>query len=149
MQEHPVVGSYMILTRHSNTPTKGKSSSYVPAVKTYIEIAHRLNLLETAEEYGGKNYKKLSKYKILSNAARSGKGFLFSIKPPPFVKPSTVVIPLDNTELMRELVKALSELRTGNTSMRNLVVPLAQEARRKRILPKYLIHPDEEMWVFA
>ena len=149
-------GSYMVLTRPSNTPTKGKSSSYVPAVKDYIEIANELNLLETAEEHGG-NYKRLSKYKIL-NKARSGKGFLFSIKPPPFLhkklnkknfKPSTVVIPSDKKGLMRALLQALAELRAGNTSMRNLVVPLAQEAKRKRILPVNLLSPDEETWVFA
>ena len=50
---------------------------------------------------------------------------------------------------MRELKKALAELRAGNTSMRNLVVPLAQEARRKRILPDGLLSPDEETWVYA
>lgn len=117
-------------------------------MESYIQIANKLHLLETAEERGGKYYKKFSKFRIL-NKARSGSGFLFSIKPPPFVKPSTVVIPSDNKGLMRELVKALSELRAGNTSMRNLVVPLAQEARRKKILPKYLLEPDEETWVFA
>jgi len=46
-------------------------------------------------------------------------------------------------------VKALAELRAGNTSMRNLVVPLAQEAKRKKILPKNLLSVDEETWVFA
>ena len=66
-----------------------------------------------------------------------------------FFKPSTVVIPSDNKGLMRELKKALAELRAGNTSMRNLVVPLAQEARRKRILPDGLLSPDEETWVYA
>ena len=142
-------GNYMALTRSSNTPSKKKKiSSYVDAVESYIQIANKLHLLETAEERGGKYYKKFSKFRIL-NKARSGSGFLFSIKPPPFVKPSTVVIPSDNKGLMRELVKALSELRAGNTSMRNLVVPLAQEARRKKILPKYLLEPDEETWVFA
>ena len=50
---------------------------------------------------------------------------------------------------MRGLVKALEELRAGNTSMRNLVVPLAQEARRKGILPVNLLSPDEETWVYA
>ena len=50
---------------------------------------------------------------------------------------------------MRALLQALAELRAGNTSMRNLVVPLAQEAKRKNILPKHLLSPDEETWVFA
>ena len=149
-------GNYMSLKRPSNSPSKRKTTtSYVSSVKMYIEIANDLNLLETAERYGGKYYKRLSKYQILKNA-RSGKGFLFSVKPPPFAtgrhtffNPSTVVIPSDNKGLMRELTKALAELRAGNTSMRNLVVPLAQEARRKRILPDYLLSPDEETWVFA
>lgn len=88
-----------------------------------------------------------------SSVTNGGSGFLFSIKPPPFTnkvfKPSTVVIPSDNKGLMRELLKALMELRAGNTSMRNLVVPLAQEARRKGILPPHLLSVDEEIWVFA
>ena len=149
-------GNYMSLKRPSNSPSKRKTvTSYVSSVKDYIEIANDLDLLETAERYGGKYYKRLSKYQILKNA-RSGKGFLFSVKPPPFAadrhsffKPSTVVIPSDNKGLMRELKKALAELRAGNTSMRNLVVPLAQEARRKRILPDGLLSPDEETWVYA
>ena len=151
-------GNFMTLSQRGTTtspkraPTR-KKSQYVPAVKRYIEIANKLNLIETAEERGG-TYKSLSKYKILtSERSAAGSGFLFSIKPPPFIKkgfnPSTVVIPSDNKGLMRELVKALSELRAGNTSMRNLVVPLAQEAKRKRILPIHLLSPDEETWVFA
>jgi len=151
-------GNFMTLSRRDKTtsPKRGptrKKSQYVPAVKRYIEIANKLNLRETAEEQGG-TYKSLSKYKILnSERSAAGSGFLFSIKPPPFIKkvfkPSTVVIPSDNKGLMRKLVKALAELRAGNTSMRNLVVPLAQEAKRKKILPAYLLSPDEETWVFA
>ena len=33
---------------------------------------------------------------------------------------------------MRALLQALAELRAGNTSMRNFVVPLAKEAKQKR-----------------
>ena len=151
-----VPGNYMSLKRPSNSPSKRKdTTSYVSSVKDYIEIANDLDLLETAEMYGERNYKRFSKYHILKNV-RLGKGFLFSVKPPPFAtgrhpffKPSTVVIPSDNKGLMRELKKALAELRAGNTSMRNLVVPLAQEARRKKILPDGLLSPDEETWVYA
>ena len=91
-------------------------------------------------------------------SSAKGSGFLFSVQPPPFmkkksknmtIKPSTVVIPSDRKGLMRALVQALAELRAGNTSMRNLVVALAQEAKRKRILPVNLLSPDEETWVFA
>ena len=60
-----------------------------------------------------------------------------------------MIIPSDNEGLMRELTKGLTELRVENSSMRNLVVPLAQEARRKKILPDFLLSPDEETWVFA
>ena len=38
----------------------------------------------------------------------------------------------------------LAELRAGNNSMRNIVVPLAQEAKRKGILPENLLSADEE-----
>ena len=48
-----------------------------------------------------------------------------------------------------ELNKALAELRAGNTMMRNLVVPLAQEAKRMNILPSDLLLPEEETWIFA
>ena len=86
-----------------------------------------------------------------------GSGFLFSINKPTFIKkkkkkifkPSTVVIPSDNKGLMRALLVALTEFRAGNTSMRNLVVPLAKEAKRKNILPPNLLSPDEETWVYA
>ena len=145
-------GNFVTLSRRGGRRTK---SEYVPAVKRFIEIAQKLNLLETAEEQGG-TYRSLSKYKIIRKAnEQSGSGFLFSIKPPPFIKkgrsfkPSTVVIPSDNKGLMRQLGKALAELRAGNTSMRNLVVPLAQEASRKKILPPHLLTSDEETWVFA
>ena len=106
------------------------------------------------------------KYKIIKDLdPKIGQGFLFSVRPPPFaasaattataaaadkrIKPSTVVIPSDKKGLLRELVKAVAELRAGNTSMRNLVVPLAQEAKRKRILPRNLLSADEKTWVFA
>ena len=82
-----------------------------------------------------------------------GSGFLFSIRPPPFEKrlfhPSTVVIPSDKKGLLRALLQAVTELRAGNTSMQNVVVPLAQEAKRKKILPANLLTSDEMTWVFA
>ena len=82
---------------------------------------------------------------------KTGTGFLFSVQPPPSLlkKASTVVIPSDKKGLLRELYKAVAELRAGNTSMQNLVVPLAQEAKRKRILPKGLLSKKEQNWVFS
>jgi len=65
------------------------------------------------------------------------------------VKSSTVVVPSDKKGLLRALYQAVAELRAGNTSMQNLVVPLAQEAQRKKILPPHLLSPDETNWVFS
>lgn len=109
----------------------------------YRHIAKELDLLENAQTLP--NYKNRAKYKLLT---KKGKGFLFSSRPPPF-HPSTIVIPSDKKGLLRALVKAVAELRAGNTSMQNIVVPLAQEAKRKRILPRKLLSPEEMTWVFA
>ena len=61
----------------------------------------------------------------------------------------TVVIPSDKEGLLRALLQSVAELRAGNESIRNLVVPLAQEAERKNILPKGLLSPEELTWVYA
>ena len=59
---------------------------------------------------------------------------MFSNPPPPFLfHSSTVVIPSDKKGLMRELLQALAELRAGYNSMQNIVVPLAQEAKRNKL----------------
>ena len=65
------------------------------------------------------------------------------------IHPSTVVIPSDKKRLLRDLLKAVAELRAGNTSMQNIVQPLAQEAKRRKILPPHLLSPKEMTWVFA
>ena len=65
------------------------------------------------------------------------------------IKPSTVVIPSDRKGLLRALLQAVAELRAGNDSMRDLVVPLAQEAKRKKILPKNVLSPEEMTWVYT
>ena len=109
----------------------------------YHNIVNELNLIENAKTIT--NYKNRAKYKLLN---RKGKGFLFSTHPPPF-HPSTIVIPSDKKGLLRALIKAVAELRAGNTSMQNIVVPLAQEAKRKKILPRKLLSPEEMTWVFA
>ena len=98
-----------------------------------------------------------AKFKLLQDLERrtkSGSGFLFSVQPPPFskkrrIKSSIVVIPSDKKGLLRALYQALAELRAGNTSMQNLVVPLAQEAKSKKILPQHLLSADEKIWVFS
>ena len=142
---------------------KNKRRQYIPEVIEYVDIVNKLKLVEAVADRS-MVYKNRAKYKIIKDVnEKQGSGFLFSIKPPPFLhkklkkknkkkitfKPSTVVIPSDKKGLMRALLKALAELRAGNTSMRNLVVPLAQEAKRKRLLPVNLLSPDEETWVFA
>ena len=106
----------------------------LPFVQDYIHIANELNLLKS---YKGATTR--AKYKIL----HKGSGFLFSVQPP------TIVLPSDKNGLISELLTALSELRAGNTMMQNLVVPLAQEAERRNILPKDLLSPDEKTWIFA
>ena len=64
--------------------------------------------------------------------------------------PETVVIPSDKKGLLCALVKAMAELKAGNTSMRNLVVPLALEAKRRGILPKeYSNDVDNLNWIYA
>ena len=68
---------------------------------------------------------------------------MFSVQPP------SIVLPSDRVGVLMELNKALAELRAGNTMMRNLVVPLAQEAKRMNILPSDLLLSEEETWIFA
>ena len=101
-----------------------------------------MNLVDFAYAKSGRTFTKRWKYKLLSNLS-TGSGFLFSVQPPPFILPS------DKKGLLRELYKAVAELRAGNTSMQNLVVPLAQEAKRKRILPRNLLTTEEQNWVFT
>ena len=140
---------------------KTLKGNYVPAVKNYVDIVHKLHLVEIAIRNHPRTYKNRSKYKLIESFSTKGTGFLFSVSPPPFldkdiekkkkkiIKPSTVIIPSDKKGLMRALLQALAELRAGNTSMQNFVVPLAKEAKRKKILPPNLLSPDEETWVFA
>ena len=113
------------------------------ALKAYQNIVEQLDLVQNAK--GIRNYKNRAKFKLLS---KKGTGFLFSTQPPPF-HPSTVVIPSDKKGLLRALTKGVAELRAGNTSMQNIVVPLAQEAKRKKILPRKLLSPEEMTWIFA
>ena len=124
-----------------NLVYKDKEGKYLPFVQKYREIAKDLNLTDAI----ARGLKKRTKYKIID---KKGSGFMFTYHPP-LVNPNTVVIPSDNEGLMHALVVALAELRAGNNSMRNILVPLAQEAQRKRILPKDLLTPNETTWVFA
>ena len=98
-------------------------------------------------------FKTRAKYKLLPKV---GRGFLFTTRKPKFLKksqnrvsPSVVVVPSDKRGLLRALKKSVAELRSGNTSMQNVVVPLAQEAKRLKILPPGLLSSKEMTWVFA
>ena len=118
---------------------------YLPFVYEFKDIADRLELVATSQRLSGFRFRK--KYKILEELEHAGSGFLFTTRPP--VKPDTVVVPSDKAGLLRELYTAVAELRAGNTSMQNIVVPLAAEARRLGCLPKNLLSPEEETWVYA
>ena len=124
---------------------KGKNTL---ALDEFIKIVQDLDLVNIALKEGFQ-IKNRSKYKLLPKV---GHGFLFTSLHPEFthVNPDVVVIPSDKKGLLRALVKSVAELRSGNTSMQNVVVPLAQEAKRLKILPPGLLSPKEMMtWVFA
>ena len=112
-----------------------ENGQYLPFVNEYIAIGKKIGLLDS---YSGSTRR--AKYQLLNH---KGSGFLFSVQPP------SVVLPSDRVGVLMELNKALAELRAGNDTMRNLVVPLAQEARRMNILPPDLLSPEEETWIFA
>ena len=118
---------------------------YLPFVYEFKDIADRLQLVASSQHSLGFRFRR--KYKILQDLEHAGNGFLFTTRPP--VKPDTVVVPSDKAGLLRELYTAVAELRAGNTSMQNIVVPLAAEARRLGCLPKNLLSPEEETWVYA
>ena len=90
----------------------------------------------------------VKKAKILEELDRHGTGFLFTSHPPT-VKSGTIILPSDKAGLIQQLTLALAELRAENTSMQNLFVPLAAEAKMCNCLPKFLLSPEEETWVFA
>ena len=120
---------------------------YYPFVYTIKVIVDRLQLVALYENQRG--VKNRIKYRLLMTL-HEGSGFLFSVRPPTLrAGPDTVVIPSDSKGLMNELYTVLAELRAGNESMQNIIVPLAAEARRKNLLPPNLLSPEEETWVFA
>ena len=149
---------------YSKVSTETSAGEPTQAVQQYQEIADALNLIDYAKQHlkSGDAYKKRKKYKLLSVKEQQGSGFLFSIQMPSsfsnrkvkkkrgagiarvkkhqynrkqLFKPSTIVIPSDKKGLLSALVKATAEMKAGNSSMRNLVVPLEQEAKRRGILP--------------
>ena len=131
-----------------NLPLRDPQGNILPYISRYTEIVKRLGLVEQFEKHTRSRNR--IKYKLIKEvSAKSGNGFLFTTKPPALIHPDTVVIPSDRDGLLKSLFLALSEFRAGNTSMRNIVVPLAAEAKRKGILPMNLLTNDEKTWVFA
>ena len=144
-----------------------RTQEYFPFVWDYFHIVRKLNLLETytARKDRTKYVLLTSLLAIASSSSSSssgsgikklgrGKKFLFSSipprpSPPSIATPPVVVLPTSDETLMSELYRALAELRAGNTSMRNLVVPMAREARQRHILPPNLLTPYEESWVLV
>ena len=121
-----------------------------PALDEFIRIVQDLHLVSVAKK-DQVQIKNRAKYKLLPKV---GHGFLFTSTRPRFLKknlihPSVVVIPSDKKGLLRSLVQSVAELRSGNTSMQNVVVPLAKEAKRLKILPPGLLSPKEMTWVYA
>ena len=149
---------------------KNDDGSPTEALEEYRDIVKTLDLVGHAQSMTAQ-YKKRAKYKDLIRSS-VGSGFLYSIHQPssftrkrkgngiqkreiPRIKikrtfpPSTVVIPSDKQGLLCALVKSMAELNSGNTSMRNLVVPLAQEAKRRGILPKEYSNVTDLNWTYA
>ena len=129
---------------------KGVRGRNTKTLDEYIRIVDDLNLVSIAHR-DGVQIKNRAKYKLLPKA---GYGFLFTSTQPEFlrqtlVNPNVVVVPSDKQGLLRELIKSVAEMRSGNTSMQNVVVPLAQEAKRLKILPPGLLSSKEMSWVFA
>ena len=131
------------------TQGENKKKEYLPFVLDYVHIAHKLNLLDSYT--GSKNR---VKYTLIAQV-HGGSGFLFTSIPPspptPPPTPRVIVLPPDNRGLMSELYKAVAELHAGNTTMRNVIVPMVQEARRRhiRIPPELLENLEDYTWVLA
>ena len=148
-----VLWQLLLVKRPHDVGLNFKNGKRKDVLKQYLDIVKSLNLIHDANKRGVP-YRTRAKFKLFPKSMKTsfGSGFLFSIRPPPFEKrlfhPSTVVIPSDKKGLLRALLQAVTELRAGNTSMQNVVVPLAQKAKRKKILPANLLTSDEMTWVF-
>lgn len=68
-----------------------------------------------------------------------GGGYLFSTLGPK-------LMPRGKQPLLKALAVALAETRAGNEGMRDSVVQLAREAKRRKILPKALLSKEELLW---
>ena len=117
----------------------------------FAGILRDINLLQYLK---GRDHKKTlgrKKYQLITKAM-SGSGFLFSTIGPKVgrgVNLSTVVVPCNKKKLLHDLKVSVAEMRAGNKSMRNIVVPLARRAKKLGILPKNLLTARDLTWVYA
>lgn len=125
--------------------------SDAPAVTEYRNIAQKLGLVENLTKINvKKGYKKRNKYKLIT--AKTGKGFLFTTIPPPMLRKGNgmTFLPSDKQGIIRELMVAIAEYEAGNKSLRNIIVPLFQQAKRQKILPKTLEKTLKKFnWVYV
>ena len=88
-----------------------ENNEYLPAVKTYVNIAKQLNLVPNARRKGVQYWNR-TKYKLIEKLlSKEDSGFLFP--------PSTLIIPSDKEELLRDLRVTLAEFYAGNTALRD------------------------------
>ena len=136
----------MLLAKNPNniiSNTDFRTHQTYPWVLEWQDIAQRLHFKDFIDNSPhAADVRKRAKFKML----QKGKGFLYSLVPPPH----TVVLPSDPQGVLRELEKSIAEYKAGNSSMRNIIGPLIQQARRMKILPKYLQKTCKEFnWIYA
>ena len=122
---------------------KNAAGDYTDAAKEFIHIGKHFNFVDNAKLTDKKGYERRTKYSMLTGG--HGSGFLFSVRAPPVNK----FLPSDPQGVLRELQKSLAEYRAGNKSMRNIIVPLYQQAKRMKILPKNLLSEKEFSWIYT
>lgn len=141
--KNPYTWVYLLAKNPSEIvkPTDPLTGAPTESAAEYRNIAQKLNLVENLTKINvKKGYKKRNKYKLIT--AKTGKGFLFSVLPPPMLRKKgkgiETFLPSDKQGILRELKVALAEYEAGNKSLRNIIVALYQQAKRQKILPKTL-----------
>ena len=132
----------------SLTYTNSVTGQLYPHAEEYRKIATKLKYVDYCNQITANskiNLRIRTKYKLLTanSKQQTGKGFLFSVKPPTHIP----ILPSDPQGVLRELQKAIAEYKAGNKSMRNVIAPLAAQAKRMKILPKKF--PKEFNWIYA
>ena len=78
-------GNCYLLKAETLMELKTIKEDYIPAVKDYVDIVHKLNLIEVIQRDHLYSFKNRSKYKLIENFFAKGSGFLFSVSLPPFL----------------------------------------------------------------